>query len=142
MNPGIEDVAAQIEGLGERGLPFGLIVLDQYFESFATGLGFVPVLDLHALAVVDENQENVLAGTCAVSGPERFEQAEDERENAEGLEGARKEFMTQERRRGSTVGPYRSRERDQKERESGNDPVSAGKQQGCNQGFSEVLSSS
>ena len=60
-------------------LPSCFVRVKQIAQHLAAIPRFVPVLDLHALAVIGQHGDEVRAGPGALSGPERFQQARRQR---------------------------------------------------------------
>ena len=86
MESGVEEIAAQLEVLIERGLPELFVAGEHGLEIFTTRTARAAILDLHALAVVGEHGEVIRAGPGTFPAPERLQQAEREGEDADELE--------------------------------------------------------
>ena len=86
LESGVEEIAAELEVLIERGLPELFVAGEHGLENFTARTARAAILDLHALAVVGEHGEVIRAGPGTFPAPERFQQAEREGEDADELE--------------------------------------------------------
>ncbi len=79
LQPGVEEVAPDLEGVRERGEPGGPGRIDEGAQGFPARLRRARVPHLQALAVVRQDGEEVGSRPGVLAEPERLEQAEPER---------------------------------------------------------------
>ena len=90
--------------------PIRFVRREHRVQQLAATPRFIAVLDLHAFAVVRENEEQVCAGPGALPAPQRFEQAGRKREQAEPLKENTNAADGPARRR-AAIGPGQSKQR-------------------------------
>ena len=108
--------------------PIRFVRREHRVQQLAATLRFAAVFDLHAFAVVRENEEKVCAGPGTLAAPQRFEQAGSQCEQAEPLKENANAANGPTRRR-AAIGPGQSEQRHGQKRGERPQPFAPGNDQ-------------
>jgi hypothetical protein len=124
VQTGIEEVPAHVERFRERGLPARLLRIDQGAERVTAAEQIAGIVDLQALGIVRHDRKQIGPGARALPEPERLDEAQGQRDNAEHFE--READPAQRLAGGRAIAPGQHQGRDADREHRGPEPVPTG----------------